>query len=49
MRGVVEGQGEFEYLRSKYSEIPNFLLKIGKNPSVPVAPDYAGTTGPPPL
>ena len=35
---VAEGRGEFEYLRSKYSEIPDFLLKIGKNP-----------TGPPPL
>ena len=49
MRGVAEGRGEFEYLRSKYSEIPDFLSKIGKNPSDPVAPDFAGTTGPPPL
>ena len=49
MRGVAEGRGESEYLRSKYSEIPDFLLKIGKNPSDPVAPDFTGATGPPPL
>ena len=48
MRWVAEGRGEPEYLRSKYSEIPDFLLKIGKNPSDPVAPDFAGATGPPP-
>ena len=49
MWGVAEGRGEPEYLCSKYSEIPDFLLKIGKNPSDPVAPDFTGATGPPPL
>ena len=42
---VAEGRGESEYLCSKYSEIPDFLLKIGKNPSDPVAPDFTGATG----
>ena len=30
--------GESEYLQIKYSEIPDLLSKIGKNPSDPVAP-----------
>ena len=49
MRGVAEGRGESEFLRSKYSKIPDVLLKLGKNPSDPVAPDFTGATGPPPL
>ena len=49
MRGVADGRGESEYLRSKYSEIPDFSIKIGKNPSDPVAPDFTGASGPPPL
>ena len=32
MRGVAEGRGEFEYLRSKYSEIPDFYQKSGRTP-----------------
>ena len=39
MRGVAEGRGEFEYLRSKYSKLPVFQ-KNGQNPSVPVAPGH---------
>ena len=35
MRGVPEGRGESEYLRSKYSEMPTFQRKVG-TPSDPI-------------
>ena len=40
MRGVPEGRGESEYLRSKYSEMPTFQRKVG-TPSDPAAPGFA--------
>ena len=40
MRGVAEGRGESEYLRSQYAKMPTFLCKVG-TPSEPVAPGFA--------
>ena len=40
MRGVPEGRGESEYLRSKYLEMATFQRKVG-TPSDPAAPGSA--------
>ena len=44
MRGVAEGQGEFEYLRSKYSKLPVFLKKRAE----PLRPGGSGLCPNPP-